>query len=91
MPPKDIIGCRNEFGIYYKDMKRLILKEDIGKFGEIKGQYSSVPYDKTIAGVITDVDSRGWVYFKDNEGIGHFFPASKIDYFNEMEFVDKSK
>lgn len=71
-------------------MKRVILKEDIGKFGEIKGKYGTFEYDKTVSGTVTDVDSRGWVYFKDNEGIGHFFPAQKIEYFNELEFKDKS-
>jgi len=68
--------------------KRVILKEDIGKFGKLVGG-KSWELEQTLHGHIIDVDSLGGVYIKDPSGVGHLFRSKDIISFDEMEFKPK--
>jgi hypothetical protein len=65
------------------------LRTFIGKFGEIKA--GEVGYKKTLHGYIKDMDTRGTVWFVDNDGYGYAFKAPSIDHFNVKEFVNLNK
>jgi len=70
-------------------MKRKVLKEDVGKFGEIIAGEKG--FKKTMHGRVLYVDSLAWVVFLDNDDISYRFPQNLIDSFEEQEFNDKSK
>ena len=65
--------------------KRLVLIEDIGKFGRLVGG-KSWEHQQSIPGFIRDVDCLGGVYIKDTGNVGHFFRANEVVSFTEMEF-----
>jgi hypothetical protein len=60
------------------------LRPNIGKFGEIKAGEKG--YKKTLNGTLADMDTRGTVWFKDNDGYGYAFKATSIDSFVLKEF-----
>ena len=70
-------------------MKKAELKEYIGKFGKISG--GPKDFEKTLYGTLIDVDIIGNVYFKDNDGYGHWFQKNQIVIFDEQEFKNKAK
>ena len=65
------------------------LRTFIGKFGEIKA--GDPGYKKTMHGIIKDMDTRGTVWFVDNDGYGFAFKAPQIDHFIPKEFVNPNK
>ena len=60
------------------------LRTKIGKFGVLTAGESA--YEKTLHGWLRDMDTRGSIWFVDNDGYGHSFKANKIKDFKEKEF-----
>lgn len=60
------------------------LRPHIGKFGEIKAGEKG--YKKTLNGTLADMDTRGTVWFRDNDGYGYAFKVTSIDSFTSKEF-----
>jgi hypothetical protein len=61
------------------------LRTFIGKFGEIRA--GETGYKKTLNGTLKDMDTRGTVWFVDNEGWGYAFKAPQIESFLQKEFT----
>lgn len=60
------------------------LRENIGKFGELKA--GSPGYKKTLHGWLRDMDTRGTIWFVDNDGYGFAFKNTQVDSFLQKEF-----
>jgi hypothetical protein len=60
------------------------LRTHIGKFGLIKA--GEAGYKKTLPGILKDMDTRGTIWFVDNEGFGYAFKANMIDSFEPKSF-----
>lgn len=69
-------------------MKRLVLKEDEGKFGKITADDKR--FEKTLYGRIFYVDRFGAVIFIDNDDIAYRFSANTIREFTEEELKIKT-
>jgi len=60
------------------------LRPHIGRFGLI--QAGEVGNKKTLHGTLADMDTRGTVWFKDNDGYGYAFKANQIDLFQVKDY-----
>jgi hypothetical protein len=61
------------------------LKDLVGKYGIIcAGDYG---FKKTMGGHIKEIDSKGNIYFLDNDGFGGIFHPEQVDSFETKEFV----
>ena len=60
------------------------LRENIGKFGELKA--GNTGYKKTLNGFLRDMDTRGTIWFVDNDGFGYAFKNTLVDSFVVKDF-----
>lgn len=60
------------------------LRENLGKFGELKA--GNVGYKKTLNGILKDMDTRGTIWFVDNDGFGYAFKNTLVDSFTLKDF-----
>lgn len=60
------------------------LRMMIGKFGTLKA--GEVGYKKTLPGTLSDMDTRGTIWFKDTDGYGYAFKANIVDSFEIKTF-----
>ncbi len=62
------------------------LREHIGSFGILKKKTTPDSYGKTLPGHLKDMDTRGTVWFVDNDGFGSAIRATAIESFEPQEF-----
>ena len=62
------------------------LRESVGEFGTLTTKKTEDGYCKTLPGRLKDMDTRGTVWFVDNDGFGHAFKAPSIVSFEIKTF-----
>jgi hypothetical protein len=60
------------------------LRENIGRFGELKA--GNTGYKKTLNGFLRDMDTRGTIWFVDNDGFGYSYKNTLVDSFTPKVF-----